>query len=791
MAGINVGSVSVTIVPDAERFVAEIASKIVPSAAKAGDEYASVFADSAQIRLDAAHLTATIRLNADTADADAQLAATDAEADRVARTRDLRIDDHGSIGKAGTGLSGLLTTLVAFGPALIPVGAALVGAFAGAVPAMAAAGAGLGVAALAFSGVASTVTELGQRSTATGAALTTLNRKLAGVNPATLAFAKFIRADLLPAFDHLKSVAAAGLLPGVEAGLKAMTPLIKPLTTFVGNLAKTMGNLATEAGKALTNPFWTKFFTYVGNIAAPILVTMGHIVGNLAKGLAGLLEAFVPITRVVGAGLVSLSARFAAFGAGAGKNAGFQAFLAYIKAEGPVVVQTLGSVVGAFSRLVVALAPIGAVSLRAIGQLANLIKAIPVPVLTALAAVLIPLVVGVKLVTLALKAWKETQTALNLVLAANPIVLAVIAIAALAVAFVEVYRHSQTFRNFINDKVLPVLHEIWQFIQAKLVPVLEGILAGALSGVRTAFDLVRQAIQRNKPQLMELLNAWKDYEKFIVEKVLPLLGPILKEAFRGIGIIIGDDIKIIGFLVRAFNGMVSAGRSVGSFFTGPFVNFFTSAWAHVRSAFTSGLSFIRSIPGRIVSGLGDLGSLLISAGESLISGLASGIVSGIGKSLLGALHSVTSTITSHFPHSPAKMGPLRDFPPETSGQRIVEQLAGGMVGAIPSVQEASARIAASLAGLGLGVTVPTFTHSPLSASGTADLSYNGVNPAMFTAHAHDTAAGTLTPAAGGPASFEGNLYLDSGEFLGVVRGEATSVVKSRAARVATTVRKAT
>jgi hypothetical protein len=748
VAGISVGSVTVDVVPDAERFVAEIASKIVPSAAKAGDEYAARFSEAAQIRLDAEHLSATIKVNADTADADAQLAATDAEADRVARTRDMKVDDHGSIGQVGTGLSGLLGILAVFGPALIPVGAAFVAAFAGALPALAAFAGGLGVVALAAKGVETA-----------------------------------LKGQLAPVLAHLQTVATKGLLPGVQSAVNDLLPLVPRLAGFIGGLASTMGTLASEAGKALTDPFWQRFFTFVGNTAGPILITMGHIVGDIATGFAGLAEAFKPVTLSLGAGIEGLAARFVAFGASASRNAGFRTFVDYVKTEGPVVVRTVGSIVGAIGHIVTALAPIGAVALRGIGVLADIVRHIPTRDIQALA-------VGLAGVTVAMKLLNPVIAAFNVLLDADPVVLIILALVGLVVGLVAVYDHSKTFRDYVANHVLPVLHEIWQFIQAKLVPVLKGILSDALSGARSAFDSVRQAIQRNKPQLMELVNAFKDVVKFIVEKVLPLLGPILKEAFRGIGLIIADNIKTIGFLVRAFNGMVSVGRAVGSFFSGPFVSFFTSAWGHVRSAFTSGLSFIRSIPDRIVAGLGDLGSLLIQAGENLISGLASGIVKGIGSHLLGALHSVASTITSHLPFSPAKMGPLRDFPPERSGQKIVELLAGGMVSAIPTVQAASERIAAGLAGLGVGVTVPTFTGSPLATSGAAALSYNGVNPAMFTAHAHDTPAGMIAPPTSGPAYFEGNLYLDSGEFLGVVRGEATAVVKSRAARVATTVRKA-
>lgn len=53
-------------------------------------------------------------------------------------------------------------------------------------------------------------------------------------------------------------------------------------------------------------------------------------------------------------------------------------------------------------------------------------------------------------VVAAVKIWTAVQTALNVVLAANPIGLVVVALAALAAGLVYAYKHSETFRNIVN-----------------------------------------------------------------------------------------------------------------------------------------------------------------------------------------------------------------------------------------------------------------------------------------------------------------------------------------------------
>ena len=69
------------------------------------------------------------------------------------------------------------------------------------------------------------------------------------------------------------------------------------------------------------------------------------------------------------------------------------------------------------------------------------------------------------------------------------------------------------------------------------------------------------------------------------------------------------------------------------------------------------VSWFKGLPGRILSAVGDLGSLLFNAGEKVVQGLINGIKSMIGD--VGcAIGSVVSEIKNFLPFSPAKKGPL-------------------------------------------------------------------------------------------------------------------------------------
>lgn len=396
--------------------------------------------------------------------------------------------------------------------------------------------------------------------------LAKINAQLAELSPATVAFAQFVQGTLEPAFRRMQGVAAAGLLPGVQQMFEELTPLIPPFTTFIGDLATTMGSLFAQAGKALQSPFWHQFFDYVSATASPTIVTMGKVIGDLATGFAGLLEAFQPVTDKLGNGILDLAGKFADFGKNLSTNSGFHKFLDYVEVYGPIVANVIGNIAVAAGHLIVALAPLGGAMLRVVDAVARLLASLsPGQLLGAITAVSVALV------------------ALFAILApaSLPITLVVVAITALGGSFAYAYTHSKTFHDFIRDHVLPILEQIWSFIMTKVVPVMEGILTDALHGAQAAFEQVSGAVQAHRSQLEQLLHAFEDIVGFVVQYVLPLIGPILKSAFEGLGEQITLSIDVVAGLVDGFNWLVGTGKSVAHWFANDFVDAFTGAWSAV------------------------------------------------------------------------------------------------------------------------------------------------------------------------------------------------------------------
>jgi len=178
------------------------------------------------------------------------------------------------------------------------------------------------------------------------------------LTPVGAEFAKFLY-GLKDSFKGLSGAAQDGLLPGLQEAIRGLLPAIPGLTKFVGDLAKVMGDLFVQASKALTGPFWTQFFSFIGGSAAGWLKTFAETFGNLVKGAAGLFQALAPVGDLFNTSLLKGSKSFADWAANLSTNTGFQKFLGYIKDNTPAVGRLLKDLGLAFDNIVVALAPFG------------------------------------------------------------------------------------------------------------------------------------------------------------------------------------------------------------------------------------------------------------------------------------------------------------------------------------------------------------------------------------------------------------------------------------------------
>lgn len=164
-------------------------------------------------------------------------------------------------------------------------------------------------------------------------------------------------------------------------GLQMLRQLLIDMRPVIQNATEAFTELEGEAGRALGSPYWQQFFGFLGSTAKPMLLDFGQAIGNLIKGFTGLLMAFQPLSTGMAQGLLTLTQRFAAWATTLQSSQGFQQFVAYVRANGPLVVQLIGQLATIATQLLSAWAPVGHQLLEAavsLGQMVSgLLKANP------------------------------------------------------------------------------------------------------------------------------------------------------------------------------------------------------------------------------------------------------------------------------------------------------------------------------------------------------------------------------------------------------------------------------
>lgn len=400
--------------------------------------------------------------------------------------------------------------------------------------------------------------------TSADAASTKAAQAMAKLSPAGRNFVNFLRKDVQPRFDDLGKTAQTNMLPGFQKALTNLRPLFGPLSKMVADVSKRLGDMAVSASKALTGPFWMKFFTFISKNAGPWMQTFGRIIGNLATGLAGLFMASGPAGDDFTGMIERLTKRFAEFG----KNGGgeqFKAFLAYARDSLPKVAAFVGDLVGAFKQVTVALAPMGPIMLGAAAAAARFIADLDPQTIRTMAIVLGSLVGVYKLFTMTVRAaaivsgamtlaqqlstsstqadtaatntsiasrvrqtaatvasriaqiaaaaasrtMAAAQWVLNAALNANPIGLVVVAIAALVAGLVVAYQKSETFRNIVNaafGAVKNVMKGVLDWITGVFWPGWQRVLKWTGDVVTSAKDTASRALSAMRGAFESLKN---------------------------------------------------------------------------------------------------------------------------------------------------------------------------------------------------------------------------------------------------------------------------------------------
>lgn len=513
MSLLTVGSVGVKLVPVADRFAADTRAKLRNLNANVTLKVGNENAFRKQI-------DELVRNRATTIDVDADTAAANAEIDEAARNRDATINVDadtgaaeariGAVGAAARGPGGIITSILALGPALIPVTAAVAGIGAALTAPLAAATVGGGLFAIfaadSMSRIKQTEKQIktldGQLARTTdpkkAAALKeqidTLSASLTG---ATGVFSRTKQAfgEAVGAFEKKNDKSILGPL---TTGMKILMDVLPTLTPLIKAMGSGLTLMFKSIGKGLKSDGFGHFISVLASIAGPLFAALGPVIVNIGKGFASLVEAVLPMTgHGFTQGLIRVSEGFANIG----QSKGFQSFLGYVRKEGPKVWEFVKQLGGAVVNLVKALAPFGSVALGALSGLAGVLAKINTGALTKLVGTVIAGTLAFKTfstvtrgmmiiqtVTEMIKGMTVAQQGLNAAQRANVIGLIVTALAALVVGIIYAYNHFKWFHDFVQA--------VWKGIKTVIKGTVDWFTNTLVPTVVTVFDTIKGAISK-------------------------------------------------------------------------------------------------------------------------------------------------------------------------------------------------------------------------------------------------------------------------------------------------------
>ena len=351
-----------------------------------------------------------------------------------------------------------------------------------------------------------------------------LNTAMSQLTPTGQRFALFLY-GLRGQLSLLSAAAQNGFLPGLQAGITAALPLMPRLISFVTSVSDALGQFFIAAGQALTAPFWQQFFGWVQATAGPTLTVMGQGFLNLAKGAAGLLQAFGPAVTVLGQMLLGLSQRFATFGTTVGGTAVFGNLitnaLTLLQVLGPIFSGLLGLIVNTFS------SPQVGASLRQLLTLVQTVFGAVAPIVTTLVGAFAPLIT-----TLAAVLLPIIRTVSGVFQATLAPVISLLA-GQLRPVLIQV----GSALSVGLGTILPVVGRLLVAL-APVIGVIVAALAGALAPVIVTVSNVLSTLIPIVTPLITLLGT-------VLAGVIRLLAPLLVTVATVVGQILATALRIL------------------------------------------------------------------------------------------------------------------------------------------------------------------------------------------------------------------------------------------------------
>ena len=151
---------------------------------------------------------------------------------------------------------------------------------------------------------------------------------------------------------------------------------------------------------------------------------------------------------------------------------------------------------------------------------------------------------------------------------------------------VELTKKFEPTVKILEEKLVPAFEFWYNFISQVVVPGLKRTFMPIFEGLQDAFEIVGEAIDRNRDKFQPLFDFLIKFANFVYTSLGPLIGQVLGGAFRTLGKIIGvvldvvaraipplvsflektvnDGIRVVNFFIRQYSKLPEALQAFGA-----------------------------------------------------------------------------------------------------------------------------------------------------------------------------------------------------------------------------------
>lgn len=441
--------------------------------------------------------------------------------------------------------------------------------------------------------------------------------------PAMQAFADSIDAVKAAYDEFLGLIGDAGFTLMAQA-LQLVADILPELAPLFNATAEALGPVLDSIGNFVKSPEFKEMIAFFSEFGVDMLVTFLKIGGNLIQFFGRLFQAIAPFAEGMMKDLEETTAGWAEWADDLENNDSFQKFLANAEKYGPMVLEMLGALFGAFEHLGDALEPFAGPMLEGLTAFFNAFQDIPTELLTVFIGLLAGLWLGLHVIAPLIGAIVGGLGALSTALGIGmaPLLLIIAAIAALGFAIYQLWENNETFRNAvietwnsIVEAIGPIIEEIsamfmenWPAIQEFLLE----IWAGIKDIVLNAMLIIQAIIQQVTAVIKWIWSNWGNEIKTFIRVTFVAIGNVIRGAMN----IIKGIVQIVtGLITGDWDKMWSGVKNVAKGASQIVVQFFRSMkdglallWSGIKTGVNALVNFFRGLPGRIsnaVKGLWD------------------------------------------------------------------------------------------------------------------------------------------------------------------------------------------